>query len=53
MPEYDQLRAASKMLEDLRGELVRKIDANEGDQRTLSDLHQRVSAALRALSGLS
>lgn len=51
MPEYNQLRAIERSLEELRASLGRKIEAQEGDVRTLTDLHQRVAKALRALSG--
>ncbi len=50
MTEYDQFRAAERMLEDLRQKICTKIEAKEGDQRQLTDLHQRVSQALRAMS---
>ncbi len=50
MPEYEKLRAAIRSLETLRADLARQLEAHEGDQRTLTDLHQRVSKALTALS---
>ncbi|ASP22438.1 hypothetical protein ANTHELSMS3_03817 [Antarctobacter heliothermus] len=51
MPEYNQLRAIEKSLEELRNDLCLKIETKDGDVRTLTDLHQRVAKALRALSG--
>ena len=51
MSEYDQLRSAVANLERLRFDLVKKIEAREGDTRTMPELHQRVSKALTALSG--
>ncbi|WP_305972113.1 MULTISPECIES: hypothetical protein [unclassified Mameliella] len=50
MHEYNQLRVAEKSLEELRATLCSKIERQDGDMRTLTDLHQRVSKALRALS---
>lgn len=52
MPEYDQLRASIRNLEELRATLATKIANRDGDQRTLTDLHQRVSKALQALNAL-
>lgn len=51
MPEYETLRALIRSLETLRADLARQLEAHEGDERTLTDLHQRVSKALQALSG--
>lgn len=50
MPEYEKLRSSIQSLEALRADLARRLEAHEGDERTLSDLHQRVSKALKALS---
>lgn len=51
MHEYSQMLSAEKSLKELRAALSRKIETQDGDARTLNDLHQRVSKAIQALSG--
>lgn len=49
MLEYDQLRLSIRNLKELRNTLATRIANRDGDQRTLTELHHRVSSALRAL----
>lgn len=51
MSDYDMLRAIVSQLEELRAELTTKIQSREGDLRIVTDLHERVSEAQKALSG--
>lgn len=59
MTDYDKLRAATRLLEELRAELAAKLatgkdEAVKGETGSSpSDLHSRVSKALKALSGQS
>lgn len=51
MSDYDKLRAIVAQLEELRSDLATKIQSRGGDLRIVTDLHKRVSEALKALSG--
>ncbi|WP_238548068.1 hypothetical protein [Meridianimarinicoccus roseus] len=51
MSEHARLVTEIQSLESFRAEIVRMIEAEGGNPRHLTDLHQRVSAALRALRG--
>ena len=49
MSEHARLATEILSFESFRAEIVRIIEAEGGNPRHLTDLHQRVSAALRAL----
>lgn len=51
MSEHARLALEIQSLESYRAEIVRMIEEEGGNLRHLTDLHQRVSAALRALRG--
>jgi hypothetical protein len=51
MSEHARLALEIQSLESYRAEIIRMIQTKDGNPRHLTDLHQRVSAALRALRG--
>ncbi|SET27787.1 hypothetical protein [Paracoccus homiensis] len=51
MSDYEKLKRACRELEEVRNDLSQRIADNDPDKRALVELHDRVSRAIKALSG--
>lgn len=53
MSDYEKLARARRDLEETRNDLSRRISEDAPDKADLLRLHDRVSRAIKALSGIS
>lgn len=51
MTDYEKLSRTRRDLEDIRTDLCERITSETGNTAELTKLHERVSQAIKALSG--